>query len=460
MPISDYMLHLNEGALYDYLDNEMVLESGSTSDSAILYRMGIYRLNYMPPDRTESIIKRFHINKDNPRPGILKYMREDTVPIMPDSEEVIHRSSWDLDSLVGETEAQLMHEDYYTLNKHIVSKHKKKHNVLTVLQCSSKKPYTENRAYKTNYFSVYKDYTDFACISNPGIIPLEYCGFYPYRYDEWNVMAEDKVMDEVDLTHKYRIVNMCRFIRYKRKMKYDDVIALIGNPKKQWIFDEMVKHDIDGAKSWLHIVTDGKFRSRLKSNDKYKDLFNAGGMAFSRIPQLPPTKKAFEKILLSCTAADDKDGLKKVIADREEHLKKNSKTNESLEKPQYKIKESLDYREFISNFKKEIKDNMDDPSVDKGDNKLFYKSYYWSCLDLLLIGLDGDLVEDIDNAYWKLMSQLKKDKDFYNFGGQLFAYKPLLENDKVSEKEIEKEAYDKKIIKVNKQPKLDKSIFK
>lgn len=448
-------------SLYEYISsdsNNMLLES-ETSDSAILYRMGKYRLNYLPPDRAESVIDRYHISKSNPRKGILKWMHDDTVPIMPDKDEVIHRSSWDLNSLVGETEAQLLHQDYYTLGSHILKHHKKGHNVLTILQCSSKKPYTENRAYKNNYFNVYKDYTDFACISNPGIIPIEFCGYYPYRYDEWNVMDEEKVIEDVDLTHKYRIVNMCRFIRYVKTMKYDDVIVLIGNPKKQWIFDEMLKNNIADAKSWLHIVTDGKFRSRAKNTPKYKDLFNAGGMAFSRIPQLPITKRAYEKILKSVT--DDKEGLEKVIKDRQEHLnKKSSRTDESLEKPQYKIKESLNYKEFISAFKKEIKDNMEDKSVDKGDNDLYYKSYYWSCLDLLLIGLDGDLIDDIDGAYWDLMKNLKKDKDFHNFGGYLFAYKPLLENDDVSIKTIEKEAYDEKIIKLDKTPKLNPKIFK
>lgn len=426
---------------------EYIIESKGTgtSDDDILFRLGKYMLSWMPLDRAESIINRFNITKNNPKAGILRYMKDSVVPIMPNKDEVIHRDRWDLDGLLGETEYQLLNPDYYTINKYIISHSKRKHDILTIFQCSSKKPYVENSTIKNNYLNVYKDYTDFAWISNPGIIPAEYCGYYPYRYDEWNIIEEQKIKDIVELTHKYRIVNMCRFIRYVKSMGYKHVIVAIGNPKKQWIFDEMIKHDIEGASKWLHIATNDNLREKLEN--KYKKLFSSsGGMAFSRTMQFKETRDAYTRILKGLLNETDKSSLQKIVKDREERLEKR-RTNESLINEEYTVKKSLSYSDIKEKFKKHIKKNMDDSSVDKGDNYLFYKSYYWTVLDIVLIALDGDLVEDIDGLYWDTLKNLKKDSEFKFMDKFLVAYKPLLKNDKVSVKEITDEAFDLKIIR-------------
>ena len=96
---------------------------------------------------------------------------------------------------------------------------------------------------------------------------------------------------------------------------------------------------------------------------------------------------------------------------------------------------SLDYNDFIKKFKNNIKDNMASSKKDKGSNNLYYKSYYWTALDLLLMAMDGNLLEDIDGEYWKFFDKLVKDKDFLHMGGFLFCYKPLMDNDDVTQDE-------------------------
>lgn len=441
--------------------NESVELYESTSDAAILYRMGIYRLRHISErytdDQLKRLFQRFGITQSNPRAGIIKYMRHDTSPLPKPSEEFIDRAEWKLDSLVGETEGQLMHPDYYRMAEHIIKTHKRQHDTLSMFQCSSKKPYTENRILKYGYFQVYKDQTDFACLSNPGVIPVEYCDKYPYRYDEWDVSAETKAAEELELTKKYRIVNMCRFLRYVREMGYKDVIACIGNVNKQWIFEEIKKKNIEGGAKWMHVVLDDTFRNKLSNSSKYKDV--PQGIIFSRIVNYPETAERYGKFLIKYTSGDDAIGAKKALKDRLEHLKKGheSRQDESLQVNEgYQIKKKIDYGEFLSNFKKKIKDNMEDPSVDLGENKLYYKSYYWTTLDLLLIALDGDLVEDIDKEYWELHKKLVADKDFTllnpdeeTYGNFCYAYEPLLEHDDVDIKSCFKEAMEEGIIKEN-----------
>lgn len=408
-----------------------IQESLGTSDEAILYRLGIYVLNAMEPSRIERVKKRYHLPGSG-RAGVLKYMRENSVPVLDRSEELIPRRSWDLDSLYGETELQLMHPDYYKATNLMLKQHKRKHDVLTIFQCSSKKPYNTNLLYTSDITKPYGEFSDFACISNPGIVPYEFSGHYPFRYDEWSVTAEQKLKDILNMTHKYRIVNLCRLCRFKRETGYKKIISFIPNPMKNWVFDTAIKYNVDGAKDWCAVtITDELFKRCQKA---YPQL---GGLIKTRLIRFPMVINAYLRHLKKVT--DDKEGLEKAIKKRHEELK------ESLDEPKYRMMKSITYTEVMDKFKKSIKDNMEDPSVDKGSNNLLYKSYYWTCLDLLLIGLDGNLVEDIDHDYWDLMEKLGNDKDFVKIGKFLFAYKPLLENDDIKESDIEQEALKLKL---------------
>ena len=441
---------------------QFINESGGISDDQIWYMCGVHAINWMDSDRARKIVKKYRISKSNPKLGVVRYMK-DTHPALPkDSEEFIHRKDWDLDSLVGETEGQLMHKDYYKMTNHILKTRKPQHDVLTLFQCSSSKPYSNNQVYKSNYFNPYGDFTDFACISNPGIIPIDYSQYYPYHYDEWNIPAEEKLHELINMTHKYRIVNMCRFIRFVKESGYKHVIVAIGNPYKQWIFNEMKKHNIENCKDWMSIVTTDSLRDNIIK--KRPQFGKVGGILYSRTMIMPETRKRFERLLRVQLEQDELEEFNKVVKDRDEHLKKNKRTNESLlfesqKEPEYKMLKTINYDEFLKKFKNTIKDNMKDSSVDKGSNNLYYKSYYWTALDLLLLAMDGNLLEDIDGTYWEFMDKLIADKDFVHMGVFLFCYKPLMENDDVSQKTIENEANELKLIWKKPEYNLNSSIF-
>ncbi len=436
--------------LSQYIE-DLCESTGVVSDDSIWYRTGIFHLNWVMPVQAKRIIKNYNIKKDNPRPGVIRYMKDNNPPIPKDSEEIFKRRTWDLDSLVGETEGQLMHKVYYDAANWVLKNHKKQHDVLTVMQCSSKKPYYDNPVNKNNYYKPYGDFSDFACISNPGIIPIGVSQYYPYRYDEWNIPAEEKLDEIIDMTKKYRIVNMCRFIRFVRKMGYKHVIVLINNRFKQWIFDEMYSKDIAGAKSWMHIVTTDDLRDRI--HDAYPKL---GVLQDTRTANLPQTTKKYKTILKGLVNSDDAAAIEDIYKERQAKAKR--RANESKD-PGYSIRESISYSDFLKKFKDNIKDNMSDKSVDKGSNNLYYKSYYWSALDLLLMAMDGDLVEDIDGEYWKLHEQLSNDSDFEKFGDFLFAYKPLMKNDDVKQSTLENEAYDMGILREKPVIKLKDMLF-
>lgn len=442
--------------LTEYLEGVwpgMMCES-LVSDDSIWYRTGILHLNWLMPAQSKNIIKRYNISKTNPRAGVIRYMKATNPPIPKDSEEIFKRGTWDLDSLIGETEGQLMHKVYYDAANWVLKNHKKSHDVLTIMQCSSKKPYYCNQINNNNYYKPYKDYCDFACISNPGIIPIDVSQFYPYRYDEWNIPAEEKLDEIIDMTKKYRIVNMCRLIRFVREMEYKHVIVMINNRFKQWIFDEMYNKDIAGAKTWMHIVTTDSLRDRIA--DDYPQM---GSLQDTRTALMPETRKKFVTILKGLVSDTDAKEIAAIY--KEIQTKSKAQTNESKGGDErYVIRQSLSYDDFLKKFKDEVKDNMSNKKVDKGSNNLYYKSYYWSVLDLLLMTLDGDLVEDIDGEYWKLYDRLSGDKDFEKFGEFLFAYKPLMKNDDVGLSTLENEAYDMGILRKKPKIRLNPSLFK
>lgn len=438
--------------LFNYFDRSSTYSNSvyeTISDDSIWYKKGILNLNWMMPNQAKNVISRYNIQKSNPRPGVIKYMKDQNPPLPKDSEEMFPRNTWDLESLIGETEQQLMHKVYYDAANYVLKNTKRQHDILAIFQCSAKKPYYDHLRNKTEYYIPYKDYVDFACISNPGIIPIYMSQYYPYMYDEWNIPAEEKLDEIIDMTKKYRIVNMCRLIRFVRKMGYKKVMVLINNRFKQWIFDEMYDKNIAGAREWMHIVTNDSLRTNLSK--KYPQLVKSH-LLDVRTQGLGLTRKRFGTVLKSLVDAADKDDVDTIMKKRLGQIKESEASG-------YRIKTSVDWQDFLKKFKNSIGDNMANSKIDKGSNNLYYKSYYWSALDLLLLALDGDLVEDIDGEYWKLMKKLKNDKDFDNFGDFLFSYKPLLKVDGVEKDTLEAEAYEMGILRHKPKIKLKSSLF-
>ena len=427
--------------LYDYILERL-------SDNEILFRVGVNYLNGAEWSKSKNYVKKYKINQQNIRPGVLRFAKDIFVPIIPQSQELIPRKQWNLDSLIGETEMQLLHPDYYKAQQAIVKNKKDAKDVCCIFQCSAKKPYYVNVNYRP-LVKNFGDYCDFAAISNPGIIPFDYSACYPFRYDEWSIPNEMKLKDIIGMTHKYRIVNLCRFLKFKRDFGYKHILVYIPNKLKQWVFDEAIKHNIEGVADWCHIVINDTYRKTLS-----KEYPQLGGIVMSRASGFGTTYARFAKLLKKYT--ENPKEVEKIWKE----YRKTLDLKESWEDPKYVMKDSLSYSDIISKFKAHIKDNMSDSSVDKGSNNLYYKSYYWTTLDLLLIGMDGDLVKDIDKEYWNLNDKLSHDSDWENFGEFLWVYKPLRKNDDVSLEKCKEEAKKLALIADKPELKIKNGLFK
>lgn len=418
------------------------------TDEDILFRLGTYVLNALPPNRWETHKKRYGLPETG-RAGVLQYMAGEHAPLINESEEFIPRDQWDLNGLVGITERQLMHPDYYRGINEVFRRHKRKHDILTIFQCAAKKPYNTIRNWKNGFINWYNEFSDFACISNPGIIPFEYSSHYPFRYDEWSIKQEMKLKDILQMTHKYRMVNICRLLRYKHKMGYKYIITYVPNIMKNWIFDNAINYDIDGAREWLRVcITQDLFD---KVWERY-DQMPHQGMITSRFTQLESPHASYMNAIDSCVT--DPAQLKRL---KEIHQRKIDQCrnddfvsmgdkyvqtwDKSADTSRYKIIDSLPYKKIKDAFKEHHE-----------DSEFLYKTCYWTCLDILLIGMGDNLIEDIDGRYWELMDQLEKDDDFEKVHDFLFIYKPALGDTTIDA--IKKEAYRLQIIRDDTEPTL------
>ena len=458
--------------LYEYLD--MITESANpTSDNAIYYKIGKYRFNWGGnKNRRDTLIKKYNISKSDPRPGLIRFAKDTSAKILPDKDEVIHRDKWDLDGLNGETEFQLLHPDYWTLEQFILKDFKRKRDVLTIFECSNIKPYSYKSLFRTTW-QKYALWTDFACMSNPGVIPMEYSHFYPFRYDEWDHFAEND-----DIAEKYCLVNAARFIHYVKKLGYKHVLVVMQHPHTQKLFDQIYKDNIDGAKNWLHIVTDSQFHSTNKKKNLSK--FNgSNGLLISRTMGLPYTFKAFEHELAKHLSAEDSkkfDEFKKLAWEGDEHAKSHSQKEELDKWLKDNGYEEIDYeRPAGASFKKLGEDDTDSKLVNSYkkwlENKFFpeyaseekdYENEFkekntwyrlfndktlglcFTVLDLLLKYYDGKVLEDPDTQYWsmkKALSEFTQKYDLKNWKGYCWWSEKILKQAGVKEKDL-KEALD------------------
>ena len=420
--------------LYEYLD--MITEaSNPTSDNAIYYKIGKYRFNWGGnKNRKETLIKKYNISKTDPRPGLIRYAKDTSAKILPDKDEVIHRDKWDLDGLNGETEFQLLHPDYWTLEQFILKDFKRKHDILTIFECSNIKPYSYKSLFRTTW-QKYALWTDFACMSNPGVIPMEYSHFYQFRYDEWDHFAEND-----DIADKYCLVNAARFIHYIKELGYKHVLIVMQHPHTQKLFDQLYNDNVENAKSWLHIVTDSHFHSENKRKNLSK--FNgSNGLLISRTMGLPYTFKSFERELAKHLNAEDKEKFeefKKLAWDGDEHIKDKAAKDELDKWLKENGYEKIDYMKPAgSSFKKLGEDDVDsklvntykkfiedkflpeyEKDIDKKDFKQkgdWYRSFTddksglcFTTLDVLLKYNKGKALNDPDTQYWSMKKAIKE----------------------------------------------------
>lgn len=431
-----------------------IFEAAPKSDNTIYYKIGLNKFNWQKGDRKNDIINKFNIRGDHFRQGIISYAKSAMVPILPDNEEIIHRDKWDLPGLIGETEKQLMHPDYWTMTEYILSKHKRKRDILTLFECSNSKPYSSNRNIRKLFLDKYGVFTDFASISNPGIIPMEYSHFYPYRYDEWDHFAEKE-----DIANKYVKVNASRFLHYVKTLGYKHVFVIMQHPAPQkalkWLYD----NDIEGCKKWLTLVIDGQFREKIETKLKRKFGANAGGLYITRMISAPDIREHYETLLKKELNEEDKKKL--------EELQEIYKNYKGKTKKKYldEFNEKYGY-EYIDNtkgtkdsFKRLTEDDTDSSMVSKyskfvktfdekleerikanGDSKDYHKNrIYFTVLDLLLdYHKDADIIDDPDTKYWSMKAAINKlnNPDLINICEYMYYYKSSLKELGIKEEDL------------------------
>ena len=386
----------------------ILLESVTVDD--IFYKIGknIIKWKYKTDSKLRDLIQTKYNNNPGNKRLVLSYAKEKLFPILPDSKEVIHRSKWDLDGLIGETEYQLMHPHYYELNKWVEQYHKRTHDVLTIFECSNSKPYGISQIRNKIYEGVYNKFSDFACISNPGIVPTILSNFYPYRYDEWDHFAESP-----DIAKKYIYVCASRFIQFIKKMGYKKVIVVMQSLAPQECFKYMYNENIEGCRDWLYFVNDDE---QLKKYKKlYLDQFNDNpGLLAQRLPVMPAFRDRYRKLLkqaIDKSQLEEFEKLEKMIVDEDKEGIKEFNGDYDIANLLMVGNENGDFEFEIKEDEKlynKFVDFINDYLTKEHDGEdLHERRKVVTVLDLLMDYHKGNICPDPDHEYWQMHRAMK-----------------------------------------------------
>lgn len=470
-------------SLYDYICEHLIhgeiFESSSPiSDNAIWYRLGIHKFLWPGSKPShEKWIKKYNISKSDPRPGIIRMAKDIMVKPLKSEQEVIGRKKWDLDGLIGESEKQLLHPDYWTMQQYIYDVHKRKHDVLTIFECSNAKPYSTQSIVQKIFLEKYDYFTDFACISNPGIIPMEFSHFYPYRYDEWDHYAE-----EPDIAQKYCDVNIARVLHYVKKMGYKHVLVVMQNDHPQTLFNQMVKSNVEDCNEWLHIVTNDNFR---KEYHKKMDPKFGRGLAVQRMQSSPLLRDRYQKVLhkyIDKSREDDWKELMEIL----DKLYGDEKSSGRRELEEWREKRNLvpydtskgkvksfkrmspdsnvesskvdAYIKFIEKYCDELEDRIKKAK----SSEEYHKNIAFTVLDLLLLYWKDKTLKDPDTEYWNMKAALNKYKNEDIVGLKDYDYcyyfKSGLDQCEIKEDDLLKSLNKLQVIQLNRAKEHNKKI--
>lgn len=284
--------YITEKVVKKYIDPEYSVDNAgdNTSDDALLYRVGFYNLNWKPKESQEKIIKKYNIRGDHFRQGIIQWQREASYPLLPDDLEIVHRKDWELDILNGVSLDALYHKHYTMWFDNMYKNYKPKHKVLTVFECSNKKPYCYTQVNKY-YVLRFAEFTDFASIAY-GIIPWDFTNMYPVRWDEWDHYSEDPYM-----AYCYAEATKKGILEFhKRFPEYEKIIFVCQNNKPQRPANELWEDNTDNFRDWAVILTDDDFRKSLRRSFKPDDR-GGEGIMIQRTLILAFTKKKYAELL-------------------------------------------------------------------------------------------------------------------------------------------------------------------
>lgn len=307
--------------LYTYLILEE--EGGPKTDDAVYYVLGKHIWDYLThfkKDKKEkkaqdNYRKKYGIDDDNPRAGLIKFAKHELYPIEDDKDEIIHRKRWDLKGISGETKKQIDHPHFEEMRKWFFDNYKPKHDLLVIFPCANKKPYFENHLYKW-FIERYKDAVDFAYVSNPGIIPNEYANHYPYRYYEWEERHEDHKPNSDEqgpLMDYYDAVLQERFVAWVKHFKYKKVFICCPNPYVENFAVDAKEENDGGIANKIVILTDKAFTNEMMK--KYDRTYHGNvGMLYTRMLNLYEFKERFKRAVFKELSEKDKDIVNKTIA--------------------------------------------------------------------------------------------------------------------------------------------------
>ena len=444
-----------------------IFESG---DDSILYQLAKNIWNWSVTrsrDRYKRVMKTYKINKEDPRPGLLRWFKDNFPPIPDGSKEIIPRDQWDIPGIIGQTENQIMHKHYDEIAKYHCQHPDKRHDVLVIFECSNKKPY-DDVASNRMYLRVFGRYVDFAN-ADYGLIPYAYCELYPYRYDEWDHYNEGEYG-----SWWYREVSKINFKIFMDAWGYKRAVVVMQNPHPRQFLKEIKEQNLFGWGDKLDFVTDDAFDKEMR--DKYRSVFGGGGLLITRMMNLCETKAKTAKLIKK--ALEEIGGPKKDIEELGEiyHVfnttSSKDKPKEKLielglySKPSYaewpygekkeKVDESLvyegmnqhDFSKKLTQLQKELdgldiddikeqkieKDMGDDIDLVKKPEGLYEKyQWAWPCGKLLYWMKGKKLDTNLQKEYESLRDFMHNQKDWGCINNYFFYYKPI--TDKLGWKE-------------------------
>lgn len=454
------------------------------SDDSIYYRlaknMWAWKFNNIKP-HFENTVKKYNILKSHPRPGLIRWFKDNFPPIPDASKEVVPRSKWDMDALVGQTENQIMYKAYDDIVKYHLKHPDKRHDILLIMECSNKKPYNSDRS-KIWWMRLFDDYCDFAN-ADYGLIPYAYCEYYPYRYDEWDHYSEGEYG-----SWWYRECSKINFKMVMDAWGYKRCVVVMQNEHPRQFLQEIKDKNLFGWGEKMEMVTDDAFYKKMER--KYSKEFGNKGMLITRMVHLPETKIEAMKAVLKCMkeldypqkdidrmsdiikisekalragksvskelSANDIEFKKAYVewpyGPKDEYQKSNKKVNENyiiegrsltdIAGKLKKLEKELDGEDIDKIKEQKIEDNMgDDVNLVKRPDDLFKKyQWAWPCGKLLYWMMNKELKTTLSEDYYALRDFMQNQKNWGVINGYFFYYKPMVEEMGWKEKDVENAA--------------------
>lgn len=227
------------------------MKTQAISDDALYYHLG--RIKLSGNKRTQRLYG-LDTPESRTRDGVIKYAKKALVPFLPDEQNLIPRSQWDVESAIGVNEKNLMWTHFWTFINWARENHTRSHDYLICFECTNRKPYGISPVPALMYGARYSRYLDMCAVNN-GPIPYELSHHYPVRFDEWRHNLESP-----SIRYKYMMITGHRFLRYVKKLGYKKVFVCMQHPDTQIIFDKLYEQNINNCREWLFIISDQHMR--------------------------------------------------------------------------------------------------------------------------------------------------------------------------------------------------------